>query len=135
MTLTFWFDVHSPWAYLAAHRIGALARKHEQPLMWRPLHLPRLMDAIGGFKPLEAAPQRVAWFRQDISIMPNCRVCRFAIILLIHCAMCGRCAPVSMPPTRAGAKPLPAACCAPTGRKRETSKISTCWPLGRGERA
>ena len=64
--LTFWFDVHSPWAYLASFRIGDIARKHGLPLCWRPLHLPRLLDEIGGWKPLEASPQRVAWFRQDI---------------------------------------------------------------------
>ena len=66
MTLTFWFDVHSPWCYLAAPRIADLARKHASDLLWRPLHLPRLLDAIGGVKPLEATPARVAWFRQDI---------------------------------------------------------------------
>jgi 2-hydroxychromene-2-carboxylate isomerase len=66
MTLVFWFDVHSPWVYLAAHRIGDLARRHELELYWRPLHLPRLLDQIGGVKPLEATPARVAWFRQDI---------------------------------------------------------------------
>ncbi|MFO1120744.1 MAG: 2-hydroxychromene-2-carboxylate isomerase [Hyphomicrobiales bacterium] len=66
MTLTFWFDVHSPWAYLAAHRVGDLARRHGHGLTWKPLHLPRLLEATGGFKPLEAAPQRVAWFQQDI---------------------------------------------------------------------
>lgn len=66
MTLTFWFDVHSPWCYLAAHRIGDLARKHGAELLWRPLHLPRLLDAIGGVKPLQATPARVAWFQQDI---------------------------------------------------------------------
>ncbi|MCX7348385.1 MAG: 2-hydroxychromene-2-carboxylate isomerase [Alphaproteobacteria bacterium] len=65
--LTFWFDVHSPWAYLASFRIGDLARKHGLRLRWRPLHLPRLLDEIGGHKPLEASPQRVAWFRQDIA--------------------------------------------------------------------
>lgn len=64
--LTFWFDVHSPWAYLASFRIGGIARKHNLPLRWRPLHLPRLLDEIGGLKPLEESPQRVAWFRQDI---------------------------------------------------------------------
>jgi len=64
--LTFWFDVHSPWVYLASFRVGDLARKHGLPLRWRPLHLPRLLDEIGGVKPLEAAPARVAWFRQDI---------------------------------------------------------------------
>ena len=67
MTLTFWFDVHSPWVYLAAHRIGDLARKHRLDLAWRPLHLPRLLDQINGVKPLEATPSRVAWFRQDIA--------------------------------------------------------------------
>ena len=65
--LTFWFDVHSPWAYLASFRIGDLARTHGLRLRWRPLHLPRLLDEIGGHKPLEASPQRVAWFRQDIA--------------------------------------------------------------------
>ena len=66
MSLIFWFDVHSPWVYLASFRVGDLARKHGQELQWRPLHLPRLLDQIGGVKPLEATPARVAWFRQDI---------------------------------------------------------------------
>ena len=65
-SLTFWFDVHSPWVYLASFRVGDIARKHGLALAWRPLHLSRLMDEIGGIKPLEASPQRVAWFRQDI---------------------------------------------------------------------
>lgn len=64
--LTFWFDVHSPWVYLASFRVGDIARKHGLRLTWRPLHLPRLLDRIGGVKPLEATPSRVAWFRQDI---------------------------------------------------------------------
>jgi 2-hydroxychromene-2-carboxylate isomerase len=63
-SLTFWFDVHSPWVYLASFRAGDIARKHGLALAWRPLHLSRLMDEIGGMKPLEASPQRVAWFRQ-----------------------------------------------------------------------
>ena len=66
MTLTFWFDVHSPWCYIAAPRIGALARKHDRELLWRPLHLPNLLNTIGGVKPLEATATRVAWFQQDI---------------------------------------------------------------------
>ena len=66
MTLTFWFDVHSPWVYLAAPRVGPIARKHGLDIVWRPLHLPRLLDQIGGLKPLEASPARVAWFQQDI---------------------------------------------------------------------
>ena len=66
MSLTLWFDVHSPWVYLAAQRVADLARRHGQDLVWRPLHLPRLIDQINGFKPLEAAPARAAWFRQDV---------------------------------------------------------------------
>jgi 2-hydroxychromene-2-carboxylate isomerase len=67
MSLTFWFDVHSPWVYIAAHRVGDIARKHGRALQWRPLHLPRLLDRIGGVKPLEATPARVRWFKQDIA--------------------------------------------------------------------
>lgn len=67
MSLTFWFDVHSPWVYLAAHRIGDVARKHDLALHWRPLHLPRLIETIGGMRPLEQSPARVAWFQQDIA--------------------------------------------------------------------
>ena len=66
MSLTLWFDVHSPWVYLAAQRVADLARRHGQDLVWRPLHLPRLIDQINGLKPLEATPARVAWFRQDV---------------------------------------------------------------------
>jgi len=66
MTLTFWFDVHSPWCYLAASRIGGLARKHGLELLWRPLHLPSMADAINGRRPLEANPAFVAWYKQDL---------------------------------------------------------------------
>jgi 2-hydroxychromene-2-carboxylate isomerase len=65
MTLTFWFDVHSPWCYLAAHRIGDLARKHGLALLWRPLHLPRMQKEIGGRTPLKENAAFVAWYQQD----------------------------------------------------------------------
>ena len=65
MTLTFWFDVHSPWCYLAAHRVGDIARKHGHELLWRPLHLPKLQERIGGRKPLEENAAFVAWYQQD----------------------------------------------------------------------
>jgi 2-hydroxychromene-2-carboxylate isomerase len=67
MTLTFWFDVHSPWCYFAAHRVGDLARKHGAELAWRPLHLPRLQVTIGGRLPLEANAAFVAWYKQDMA--------------------------------------------------------------------
>ena len=64
--VTFWFDVHSPWSYLASFRIGPIARRHNAPVLWRPLHLPNLMERIGGMRPLEQNPARVAWYEQDV---------------------------------------------------------------------
>lgn len=64
--VTFWFDVHSPWCYLASHRIGAIAARHGAPVLWRPLHLPNLMDRVGGMRPMEQSAARVAWYEQDV---------------------------------------------------------------------
>ncbi len=65
-TLTFWFDVHSPWCYLAALRIGDIARRHHARLRWMPIHLPTLIDTIEGRRPLEQSPAFVNWYRQDL---------------------------------------------------------------------
>lgn len=64
--VTFWFDVHSPWAYLASTRIGALTRRYHAPLIWKPLHLANLMDQIEGMRPMEQSPARIAWYEQDV---------------------------------------------------------------------
>ena len=64
--LDFWFDFHSPWCYLAASRIGALGRRHNLDVHWRPVHLPRLIEAVEGRRPLEENRQFVAWYRQDL---------------------------------------------------------------------
>lgn len=64
--LTFWFDVHSPWCYLAARRIHGIAVNHNRALEWRPLHLPRLIQAIGGRRPLEENAAFVAWYKEDL---------------------------------------------------------------------
>jgi 2-hydroxychromene-2-carboxylate isomerase len=66
LTLTFWFDVHSPWCYLASIRIQSLASKHGHCLKWRPLHLPRLIAAIDGRRPLEENPAFVTWYMIDL---------------------------------------------------------------------
>ena len=63
----FFFDVHSPWSYLASALIGLLARRHGAPIVWRPVHLANLMERIGGMRPLDQTPARVAWYRQDIA--------------------------------------------------------------------
>lgn len=65
--ITFFFDVHSPWARLASTLIGPLARRHDAAVIWRPLHLANLIDEIGGMRPLEQTPARVAWYEQDVA--------------------------------------------------------------------
>ena len=65
--VTFFFDVHSPWSYLASVLIGPLARRHGVPIHWRPIHLANLMDRIGGMRPLDQSPARIAWYRQDLA--------------------------------------------------------------------
>lgn len=65
-TLDFWFDFHSPWAYLAATQIEALAARHAIGVRWRPLHLPRLIDAIDGRRQLEQNAAFLAWYKQDL---------------------------------------------------------------------
>ena len=64
--LEFWYDFHSPWAYLAATQIEALARRHGLGVRWRPLHLPRLNEVIKGRRPLEENPAFVSWYKQDL---------------------------------------------------------------------
>ena len=65
--VTFWFDVHSPWCYLASHFIGDVGRRHDVAVNWRPLHLANLITTIGGMQPLEQSEARVAWYRQDLA--------------------------------------------------------------------
>jgi 2-hydroxychromene-2-carboxylate isomerase len=67
VTLTFWFDVHSPWCYLASTRIDALAKHHSFEVKWRPLHLPRLIEAIDGRRPLEENSAFVDWYKKDLA--------------------------------------------------------------------
>lgn len=64
--LTFWFDIHSPWCWLAAERIGLLAEKHGAELSWRPLHLPGLIETIDGRRPLEENKAFLAWYQEDL---------------------------------------------------------------------
>jgi len=64
--LTFWFDIHSPWCWLTAERIGLLAEKHGAELRWRPLHLPNLVETIDGRRPLEENKAFLAWYLEDL---------------------------------------------------------------------
>lgn len=64
--IEFWFDVHSPWSYLAATRLPAVAARHARPIRWIPIHLARLNEEIGGRRPLDENPAFVRWYQQDL---------------------------------------------------------------------
>lgn len=64
--IEFFFDYHSPWCYFAALRIGAIARRMNRELIWRPMHLARLIERIDGRRPLEANAAFVRWFKADM---------------------------------------------------------------------
>ena len=65
--VSFWFDVISPWSYLAALTIGRLAQRRGVVIDWRPLHLANLTTMVDGMRPLEQNPRRRAWYLQDIA--------------------------------------------------------------------
>lgn len=64
--IEFWFDVHSPWSYLAGLRLPAVAARHGRPVRWIPIHVARLIERIGGRRPLEENPAFVRWYRDDL---------------------------------------------------------------------
>lgn len=64
--IEFFFDYHSPWCYFAALRLGALALRVDRHVVWKPMHLARLIERIDGRRPLEANPAFVRWFKSDM---------------------------------------------------------------------
>ena len=64
--ITFWFDFHSPWSYLAAVRLPAVAARHGRAVRWVPVHVARLIQGIGGRQPLNENPAFVRWYQQDL---------------------------------------------------------------------
>jgi 2-hydroxychromene-2-carboxylate isomerase/predicted thioesterase len=64
--IEFFFDYHSPWCYFAALRMGALAARVAREVVWKPMHLARLIERIDGRRPLDANPAFVQWFKSDM---------------------------------------------------------------------
>jgi predicted thioesterase len=62
----FWFDFHSPWSYLASLRLPPIAARHARPVRWIPIHVARLIETIGGRRPLDENPAFVRWYREDL---------------------------------------------------------------------
>lgn len=64
--IEFFFDYHSPWCYFAALRLGAVASRLGREIVWKPMHLARLIERIDGRRPLEANVAFVRWFKTDM---------------------------------------------------------------------
>ena len=63
--LYFYFDFSSPYGYLAAERIDAIAAKHRRTATWRPFLLGAVFQAIGG-SPLVDQPMKGPYSRHDM---------------------------------------------------------------------
>ncbi len=64
MNIDFWFDFSSPYGYLAAQKIDALAAKHGHPVDWRPMLLGVVFKRTGG-APLTQLPMKGEYAKRD----------------------------------------------------------------------
>lgn len=63
--IDFWFDFSSPYGYMMAERIDALAEKHGRPVHWRPFLLGAVFKHTGG-QPLPAQPLKGPYSKHDL---------------------------------------------------------------------
>jgi 2-hydroxychromene-2-carboxylate isomerase len=64
--LDFFFDLSSPYSYLAATQVGALAARCGAELAWRPMVLGAVFKAVGNEMPARVPP-KARWMGQDLS--------------------------------------------------------------------
>ena len=69
--IEFWFDFSSPYSYLAAEKIDALAANHQRIVHWRPV----LLGAI--FQVTNAVPLVQLPLKGDYSVRDFARSARF----------------------------------------------------------
>ncbi len=63
--LDFYFDFSSPYGYIAAERIDAIAERHGRAAAWRPFLLGAVFQKIGG-TPLVDQPMKGPYSRHDM---------------------------------------------------------------------
>jgi 2-hydroxychromene-2-carboxylate isomerase len=65
-TIDVFFEFSSPYSYLAAQELPALAARHSRILRWRPVELARIWDAQGVLEPYKAVRRvKVAYILRD----------------------------------------------------------------------
>jgi len=66
--IEFFFDFSSPYAYLASHKIDALAAKHGREVDWKPVLLGAIFK-LTGMAPLTQIPMKGDYMRHDFPRM------------------------------------------------------------------
>ena len=64
--IEFWFDFSSPYGYLAAQRIEALAARHGRAVDWRPMLL-GVAFKVAGTAPLTEIPLKGEYSKRDFA--------------------------------------------------------------------
>lgn len=63
-TIEFYYDFSSPYGYIAAEKIGALAAKHGRSVDWKPILLGAIFKVTGG-APMPQIPLKGAYANRD----------------------------------------------------------------------
>lgn len=63
--IDFYFDFSSPYGYLAAEKIDALAQKHGRTVSWRPMLLGAVFK-MNGMQPLTGIPMKGSYAKHDM---------------------------------------------------------------------
>ena len=68
-TIEFFYDIGSPWTYLAFHKIEALAERTGAELVWKPILVGGVFNAVNQSvyeQRANATPRRAAYMKKDI---------------------------------------------------------------------
>ncbi len=63
----FFFDLSSPYSYLASTQIGAIAKKHGAEIAWRPFVLHAVFQATGNTMPARVEA-KARWMFRDLNL-------------------------------------------------------------------
>ena len=63
--LDFWFDFSSPYGYLMAEKIDAIAARHGRRVNWHPILLGVIFQATGARPPVDGTSSKAAYMMND----------------------------------------------------------------------
>ncbi|WP_028080463.1 2-hydroxychromene-2-carboxylate isomerase [Solimonas soli] len=69
--IEFYFDAVSPYTYLAATQIDALAARHGAAVVWIPILLGKILEASGNRPPI-SVPAKARYMHQDLQQWAEC---------------------------------------------------------------